>query len=248
MNQDETSYRKSFYLNYASTRSLWNERAIELAIYLKRRKPFLMQIIKRHFPENLNAKIIDVGCGEGALLSFAKDQGYQDLTGYDMSEEQVLLAKKMGLHQVYLGEAIPALCELADHSIDVIVSFDVIEHMTKPEVIRFSREVHRVLKLGGKWIIHTLNAESPFFGRIRYGDFTHENGFTKDSIKQLLRIADFHHVSCYEDVPVCHGFKSGLRFIIWKIVRSMYHLCLAAETGEKNGIFSQNFLAVAIKK
>lgn len=245
INQNQTHYRDIFYNKYASTRSLLKTGSADLSANLAARKPFLLSIIKKFFPKNRDAKIIDVGCGYGALLYFSKQAGYQNWVGYDASEEQVSVANQMGLEQVYLKTAMDALNLLADHSIDLVISFDIVEHMTKLEVIAFSREVFRVLKPRGKWIIHTLNAESPFFGRIRYGDFTHENGFTKESIKQLLNVVGYQQVHCYEDVPIAHGIKSALRLLFWKLIRSIYRFCLAAETGEKNGIFSQNFLVVA---
>lgn len=239
-------YREDFYNHYASTKTLLTKDASVRATHLTCRKPFLMYIIKKHFPSQLTAKIIDLGCGDGALLFFAKKMGYKHLVGYDVSDEQIDLSRSIGVC-AYKNEATPALQALSNDSVDVLIAFDVVEHMTKTEVVEFSRGVHRVLKSGGKWIIHTLNAESPFFGRIRYGDFTHENGFTNASIRQLLTIVGFQTIDCYEDAPVVHGVKSTLRFLLWKIIRNIYRFCLAAETGEGNGIFSQNFLVVARK-
>jgi hypothetical protein len=46
-----------------------------------------------------------------------------------------------------------------------------------------------------------------------------------------------------------HGLKSALRYAVWKAVRFVLRLAMAAETGETAGdaIFSQTFLAVARK-
>jgi hypothetical protein len=117
------------------------------------------------------------------------------------------------------------------------------------ELIYFIDEVHRVLRKGGKWIIHIPNAESPFAGRIRYGDFTHELAFTRVSITQLLKSSGFSLVTCHEDTPIPHGLKSAVRWLLWKVIRGTLRLYLGAETGagEKACIFSQNFLTVAVK-
>lgn len=242
MQQPNLNYRDFFYNHYASSK-----KNLEITTRLQSRKPFLMRIIQKHFPLNRDTKIIDLGCGDGAILYFAKKMGYDDLTGYDLSQEQVQLSQSIGLSKIFLKDALQAIGELPNDIANVIVTFDVIEHMTKNEVVEFSKAIHRVLKSNGKWIIHTLNAESPFFGRIRYGDMTHENGFTNTSIHQLLTLVGFQKINCYEDTPVIHGIKSALRFFIWKIIRNIYRFCLAAETGETNGIFSQNFLVVAEK-
>ena len=59
----------------------------------------------------------------------------------------------------------------------------------------------------------------------------------------------FTYVSFYEDKPVVHGHKSVVRCILWEFFRFLLRLYLAAETGsgEKECVFSQNFLTVAVK-
>ncbi len=136
---------------------------------------------------------------------------------------------------------------LPSASQDVIIAFDVIEHFTKEELLPFVDEVHRVLRSGGRWIIHTPNGESPFVGRVRYGDLTHEMAFTRISISQLLKSSGSSEIVCQEDTPVPHGLKSAVRWILWKIIRSGLRFYVAAETGERDSIFSQNFLTVAVK-
>lgn len=236
-------YRKIFYKHYASTKSVTEDKA-----HIMSGKEFLMYVIKHYFPTQQQSKIVELGCGSGTLLYCAKNMGYQDLIGFDISEEQIQIAHARGLNQIYSNDAFSAIKTFPHDSVDVIVSFDIIEHMTKNEAIAFSQGVYQILKRGGRWIIHTINAESPFFGRIRYGDFTHENAFTKSSIQQLLTVSGFQKISCHEDCPVIHGLKSMIRFILWKILRTIYRFCLAIETGEKNGIFSQNFVVLAEKE
>lgn len=243
MHSNPYSYRDAFYKKYVSTKILTTNHANSL----ESKKPFLTHVVKKYFSCASDATIIDLGCGDGALLFFAKQLGYHNVIGFDISPEQVNCARTLGIDSIFLKDAMQAVESLESNSADVIITFDVIEHMTKNEIVEFSNAIHRILKTGGKWIIHTLNAEAPFFGRIRYGDFTHENGFTTSSIKQLLTLVGFNKINYHEDVPVKHGVKSTIRFFLWKFIRSIYRFCLAVETGEKNGIFSQNFLVVAEK-
>jgi len=131
----------------------------------------------------------------------------------------------------------------------VVVAFDVIEHFTRDELLGFVDQVQRVLRPGGRWIIHTPNGESPFCGRMRYWDLTHELAFTRTSIIQLLLSSGFSNVQCFEDAPIPHGLTSAGRWLLWKAIRSGLRLYLAAETGDtaSSAIFSQNFLTVADK-
>ena len=93
------------------------------------------------------------------------------------------------------------------------------------------------------------NGESPFGARIFFGDFTHELAFTRTSITQLLKSSGFSKVVCREDTPIPHGLKSTIRWILWKLIRGILLVYLAAETGgtERDCIFTQNFLTVAVK-
>ncbi|MBL0932897.1 MAG: class I SAM-dependent methyltransferase, partial [Alphaproteobacteria bacterium] len=115
--------------------------------------------------------------------------------------------------------------------------------------MKLADEVRRVLKPGGRWILHLPNGEALFAGRVRYWDFMATGSFTRKSIEQLLLVCDFRDVRCYEDKPVAHGLKSSVRAVLWAVLRAGLRLALAAETGEtgRDAIFSQTFLAVATK-
>ena len=216
---------------------------------LKPRAPYLTKLIQTHFPADRRSAILDLGCGHGALIHFARCGGYTNIRGVDGSPEQVAAARRLGIDGVEEVALLAALAAQADESLDVVVAFDVIEHFTRDELLSFVDQVHRVMRPGGRWIIHTPNGESPFCGRIRYGDLTHELAFTRTSINQVLLSSGFSKVQCFEDAPIVHGLKSMVRWGLWKLIRSGLRVYLAAETGDtaSNDIFSQNFLAVAVK-
>jgi SAM-dependent methyltransferase len=239
-------YRERIYQHYVNARH--TPLAPENISGLTSRAPYLNKLILEHFPSDRSARIIDLGCGHGAVVHFAQTAGYQNAMGVDRSPEQVKEAQRLGIAGVKEGDLLGTLESLSNESVDLIVAFDVIEHFTKDELVLFVDEVNRVLRKGGKWIIHTPNGESPFAGRIRYGDFTHEQAFTRTSLAQLLNASGFSLVTCYEDFPIPHGIKSTVRLILWKIFRGGLKVFIAAETGSFDDcIFSQNLLAVAVK-
>lgn len=245
--QTMTDYRERIYAAYVrSTPSLAGQSGVEDFIP---RRPFLTQLIRRHFPPARDARILELGCGGGALLYFAHALGYTNMTGVDRSPEQVALTRARGIQGVTEGDLMPVLRGLAPQSYDAIVAFDVIEHFTKPEVLDFVDLVHRALKPGGRFIVHTCNAEGPMPGASQYGDFTHEVSFTRSSISQIFLASGWSGVTCHEDRPVPHGVKSTVRFVLWHMIRAVLRFYLAVETGDtgRNAIFSQNFLAVAVK-
>ncbi|HSJ65455.1 MAG TPA: class I SAM-dependent methyltransferase [Gemmatimonadaceae bacterium] len=215
---------------------------------LSSRAPYLQRVIREHFPPDREARILDLGCGHGSLVWFARQAGYRYAEGVDRSPEQVAEAQRLGIDGVREGDLMETLAALPEASQHVIIAFDVIEHFTRDELLPFIDAVHRALAPGGRWLIHTPNAESPFFGRIRYGDITHEQAFTVTSLNQLLRASRFADVRCFEDTPVVHGAASAVRWLVWKLVRAMLRAYLIAETGSPgSGVLSQNMLAVAVK-
>lgn len=241
------NFRKRIYEYYVHAR---HESLSPVSIEgLKPRSYFLNKIIHDHFPIDKESLILDLGCGHGALVYFVLLAGYRNITGVDCSPQQVAEAKRLGIAGVHIGDLLDTLRSLPNESHDILIAFDIIEHFTKDELLHFVDEVHRVLRKGGKWIIHTPNGESPFAGRTRYGDFTHEMAFTRVSITQLLKSSGFSNVSCYEDTPIPHGFKSAGRWLVWKMIRGILRIYLAAETGrgERECIFTQCLLAVAVK-
>jgi SAM-dependent methyltransferase len=239
------SYRERIYRRYVNARD--EPLAPQSHAGLQPRLPYLGQLVRRHFPADRKAAILELGCGHGALLHVLQETGYTNARGVDGSPEQVAAARRLGVAGVELGDLLSALVATNNASLDVVVAFDVIEHFTKDELVALVDEVFRVLRPGGRWIIHAPNAEGPFGGRMRHWDFTHELAFTRSSLAQLLKSSGFARVACYEDRPVPHGVKSAVRAALWALIRAGLLLILAVETGalQKAAIFSQNLLAVA---
>ncbi len=208
---------------------------------------FVEHLVHAHLPSNRRAKILDLGCGEGSFVAAASAAGYVDVHGVDRSREQVEFAHRSGLSQVREGDLFGTITGCESESHDVIVTLDVIEHLKRDELIRLAAETLRTLRKGGIWIVHCPNAESPWFGRVRYGDLTHETAYTAAAMKQLGMTIGFRSVDVFEDVPRGAGLKRRVRRVLWQIIRSGPRVWLAVESGARDGIFSQNLLAILQK-
>ncbi|HUS18681.1 MAG TPA: class I SAM-dependent methyltransferase [Terriglobales bacterium] len=212
-------------------------------------QPALERTVRKFFPENKAAAILDMGCGYGLLLHVLQRMGYRNLTGIETSPEQVKAAHALGVDCVTQGDLGEVLRSAPAQSWDVIVAFDVLEHFTKDEILNVLEMVFRCLKPGGILLLHVPNGEAIFSGKIFFGDFTHQVAFTHKSMHQVAAYAGFAKVTCYEDKPVPHGVISLVRAMLWAMVRSWYRFVNAVETGDPGGnlIFSQNFVAVCRK-
>src|SRR5947209_1860262 len=121
-------------------------------------------------PADRGAAIADVGCGAGGLLHFFKARGYVNLSGVDLSAEQVQIARQV-VPGVVEGNVFDFL-EARPAAFDLVTALDIIEHLHKEEVFRLLDACHHALRPGGRLVLQTPNADSPFAAAIRYGDFT----------------------------------------------------------------------------
>ncbi|HKP62019.1 MAG TPA: class I SAM-dependent methyltransferase [Polyangiales bacterium] len=241
-----TDHRSRMYARYRSL--MGRDASVPVALGDSSRRPFYDRLVRAYLPKDKSAAVLELACGDGGLLRCLAAHGYGDALGVDLSPEQVARARAAGTTRVEQADVFTALERLPESSKDVVIAIDLLEHLDKEEVMKLLDEVHRVLRPGGRLVMHTVNAESPFFGRVRYGDFTHRNAFTKLSIAQVCLAAQFARTECHEDPPTVHGLKSAVRWGLWQATRTVLRTALVAETGSlENPILSQNLLAVAFK-
>jgi SAM-dependent methyltransferase len=195
-------------------------------------------------PADKAARIVDLGCGAGSLVWWLHQRGYSAAEGVDLSAEQVAVAKALGVPKVRQADLRTFLADATD-SFDVVFARDVFEHLDRNTLVAVLDLVHASLRAGGLLVLQVPNAESPFGGRIRYGDITHELAFTSASVSQLLLMAGFSEARTYSVEPVVYGLKTFLRLLAWKGVQALYRLLITIEIGRGSRIVSQNLIAVA---
>jgi 2-polyprenyl-3-methyl-5-hydroxy-6-metoxy-1,4-benzoquinol methylase len=239
------SYKDKFYAKYYSTHIVGRKGEATLAEF-KHRATYFQQRWRHFLPVHKDAHIIDVGCGNGSVVWWLQQAGYTYAEGIDISAEQIAIAKRLGVQNVCQADLKSFLADKYVHY-DVIILRDVIEHFTREEILEILETCFAAIKVAGKIVIQVPNAESPFFGRIRYGDFTHEIAFSTSSLQQLLQVIGFSKVVTYPVEPAVTNVKSFLRFGLWKAVAAFYRLLLFAELGHGPRVVTQGIIAVGTK-
>lgn len=205
----------------------------------------------RHFlrgwlPEDLDAPILDVACGNGKLLHTLRGWGYRNIAGVDVSADQVRIARQAEL-TVDHTDALEHLRQ-REGCYALIIALDFVEHLYKTEVIAFFDAVHSALRVGGRLVLQTPNGDSPFGASVRYGDFTHEVCFTPNSLARLLTVSSFTDISARDTAPFPHGTVSLVRAAAWRVCRAIWLAYNLVETGSKgSGILTRTFLMTARK-
>jgi len=200
--------------------------------------------IRPCLPPPRQGPVIDIGCGQGALVRLMRDDGY-DAEGVDVSPEQVALAHAAGTGRVCQGDYRETLAARRGHYAAVTAT-DVLEHLDKPAVLDTFGLVAGALAPGGVFVARVPNAVSPLGGHISHGDFTHETVFTGRSVRQLAVAAGFAMVAVQPCPPLAHGVVSAARWAVWCGISAWYRLALAAETGAFRGhVLTQNLAFAA---
>jgi 2-polyprenyl-3-methyl-5-hydroxy-6-metoxy-1,4-benzoquinol methylase len=134
------------------------------------------------------AEVLEIGCNKGHLLAALESLGWNRLHGVDLSpectEKARMLVPKAGIS---CADATGFL-ERNRGRFDVILLKAVLEHMPKEEVLPFLERIRGGLREGGVAIVDVPNMDWLFAPHERYMDFTHEVGFTIESLRQVLNV------------------------------------------------------------
>ena len=162
-----------------------------------------------------NAPLLDLGCGQGFMLRYLKSAGFTNLTGIDISEEQVERAKASGFNAIH-ADAFSFLRE-NENQFEIIVAIDMLEHFKKEELYELLILIYRALKPGGIFVLQTPNGEGLMPGYVIYGDLTHFTILSPLSLKHILTVTGFENVFIKELGPAF--FVHFPLFIGWQVVR-----------------------------
>ena len=202
--------------------------------------------LREWLPVDPSSCCLDVGCGGGQMLFALELLGFSDVVGIDVSAEQVALARQVSdvVHEV---EATSFLRDNPER-FDLITALDVVEHFRKDELFDLLDGLYSALKPGGRVILQTPNAESPWGLMHRYHDITHEVAFDPYSLEHVLSLSGFCSFEARECGPYIHGPTSLARWAIWRSIRAGLYLWNLAEMGTPgSGVYTRVFVAKADK-
>jgi cyclopropane fatty-acyl-phospholipid synthase-like methyltransferase len=183
-------YRDTIYNNYFTNQV--NKLDIDHMAMLEEQTLHNKRELVHLLPENKDAKIVDLGCGFGTFIKPAIDAGYVNISGYDISEEQVKIAHKLGLKNIHCMSIEDYFAK--GDKVDVLMGLDIIEHFTKDELIDFLTQAKSCLNPGGKIILRTPNMDAPQTSVYAFGDISHETLLNKSSALQVMRSIGFNNI------------------------------------------------------
>jgi len=149
---------------YAATYSNDLNRAIAFSgqdgeFYSAAKIDLLKRIFQTHIGDLCNVKLLDVGCGTGALHSHLGELGVR-ITGADISLASLQNATRANPDSRYLafdGRRLPFL----DHTFDVTIAVCAFHHITAVQQPLVLAEMRRVTRVGGLLAIIEHNPYNP---------------------------------------------------------------------------------------
>lgn len=129
--------------------------------------------------------VLDIACGTGFGEQILIDAGAKQVLASDYSEEALQITKKLNTPRTAIFRSDGTRLPFADNSIEVITSFETVEHIENYE--GFVADLRRVLRNDGAMIMSTPNAlyTRPVNGKPVNPFHVYE--FTPDEYEALLK-------------------------------------------------------------
>lgn len=175
--------------------------------------------------------IMEIGFGAGGFLGWARDNGAR-VSGSELTTSSVRAATEadIALHhpdfERYGG--LPA------DSLDVVVAFDVFEHIDPSDIPAKLGAIAHALRPGGKLIMRYPNGQSPFGLIAQHGDATHIVALSRSKMEQYaagsgLRTLRYGSAASVRTGGLTRELVRVLRNVLQRVHARIIHFAYATD-------------------
>ncbi|MEK7469128.1 MAG: class I SAM-dependent methyltransferase [Planctomycetota bacterium] len=189
-------------------------------------------------------RVVEIGFGNGGFAQWARKNG-ADYAGTEVIPELQALGREAGI-RVLDHESLLA-AQAGAGTIDLIVAFDVFEHIEVNQLRVLLADLKACLRPGGRLIGRVPSGDSPFSRAIQHGDLTHRTAFGSSAILQLAMAAGFADVTTREPAFPLNGAGclGAIRRMMVRAARSvLYPLISRVLMGGGRPVLTPNMVFV----
>lgn len=241
---------KELYDNYhENSLSLAGGQALDATDFERARRKFAYNFDPLIESYASDARILDLGCGVGQFLYYLRKRGFTNITGIDISESQVRLARTMNPNaDIQAVEDSQDYLSSRKEYFDLIILNDVLEHIPVSDLIPFTATLFQALRTNGTLVVKTVNAGYPLGCSARYSDLTHTIAFHERSLTHLFKHTGFSSIQCFqEEIGLYNPLFFLKKLAVW-CTRFYLRVLVYFSEGGWPGIISTNIICTAVKK
>jgi SAM-dependent methyltransferase len=168
-------------------------------------------------------RVLEIGFGNGSFAAWAAERGVHQYLGTEQIIDLVVAARHCGIAAHSSDEPVDSF--VAPDSLDLIVAFDVFEHIEIGDLRVLLGTLARCLKPGGLLVARVPSGDSPFSRAIQNGDLTHKTTLGSSSIRQLVESLPFEVMQIRGPAfPIRGlGFRKALKRGLVKVLRQLIY-------------------------
>lgn len=241
----KNSSKNDFFIAYGETRTDFIDSPIKEKMDWFR---FYFGRVYASYFENVlkDASILDIGCNRGYLLKVLSEHSFSNLHGVDLAKSDLKVAHSLVPEAFLYDQDMFDFLKKTEKKFDVIILKAVIEHIEKNKILDMLKLIKSRLTKNGFVLIDVYNASYIFAPYERYMDFTHEVGFTRESLGQTLRMV-------FNDVAVSpisspikfFGRREKLEYFFFRRIVKYIVGCIEPEMRQLP-IFERSLIAKAL--
>jgi SAM-dependent methyltransferase len=196
----------------------------------------------------LGLSVGELGYGNGTFAGWVRKSGGQ-WVGRENIPELQQRAVEAGFDVIAADSSFSNACGSA--RFDLIVAFDVIEHLELDAIRSFLADAKEALKPGGLLLVRLPSGDSPFSGLIYHADLTHRTLLGSSAVRQLAMEVGLD--VCHVRSPVLPVWGLGpVRAARRLAVRLMQTLAFSfvrhVLMGDASAVLSPNMIVVLRKE
>lgn len=207
---------------------------------------FAKELALAGVPSVADRHVLEIGFGNGAFGAWALGQG-GIYVGVEAIPDLVRRARASGW-SAFEASVTPSTLAPSG-GFDLVVAFDVFEHLTIDAIERALGELRPAMATRGRLIGRVPSGDSPFARASQHGDRTHASTIGSSLVRQLAVRTGFRVCQVREPAwPIAGlGFRSVIRRAVVQAVRRVsFPLVARVFVGDRAAVMTPNLVFVLV--